>query len=231
VRLGYKPWKNSRDGVSLWELHQACTRMLRADYCGDGTPHTRDGTRVEVYDTMGIQSPEPDSGLSFEAGWRADGAVCVRKVRIAEITSLESAGAGVPGAAARARRGGVQRGARSPARGVGNKSILARPRYGNARIRSFAHDCLFKGFADEARVGNAAGLGTGLHSIEQRFRHAHVDLCGLSLQFKPHRPRAGKIVFCEVSSINEALCFLVGLKSRDFLSYNAQSHLYACTGR
>jgi hypothetical protein len=90
VRLGYKPWKNSRDGVSLWELHQACTRMLRADYCGDGTPHTRDGTRVEVYDTMGIQSPEPESGLSFEAGWRADGAVCVRKVRIAELTSLEA---------------------------------------------------------------------------------------------------------------------------------------------
>jgi ADYC domain-containing protein len=90
VRMGYKPWKNSNDGTSLWGLHQACTRMLRADYCGDGTPHTRDGTLVDIYDTVGIQSPQPESGLSFEAAWRADGAVCVRKVRIPEITTLEA---------------------------------------------------------------------------------------------------------------------------------------------
>jgi ADYC domain len=89
VRMGYKPWK-IRDGTSLWDFHQACTRMLRADYCGDGTPHTRDGTPVDVYDTVGIQLPEPGSGLSFEAAWRADGAVCVRKVRIPEITTLEA---------------------------------------------------------------------------------------------------------------------------------------------
>jgi hypothetical protein len=89
VRMGYKPWK-SREGTSLWDLHQACTRMLRADYCGDGTPHTREGTPVDVYDTVGIQSPQLASGLSFEAAWRADGAVCVRKVRIPEITTLEA---------------------------------------------------------------------------------------------------------------------------------------------
>jgi hypothetical protein len=41
---------------------------------------------VDVYDTVGIQSPQLASGLSFEAAWRADGAVCVRKVRIPEIT-------------------------------------------------------------------------------------------------------------------------------------------------
>lgn len=90
VRMGYKPWKNSRDGNSLWDLHQACTRMLRADYCGDGTPHTRDGTPVEVYDTVSIQLPEPASGLSFEAAWRGDGAVCVRKVRIPEIITRDA---------------------------------------------------------------------------------------------------------------------------------------------
>jgi ADYC domain len=75
-------------GTPLWDLHQACTRMLRADYCGDGTPHTRDGTPVEIYDTVGIQLPEAGSKLSFEAAWRADGAVC--KVRIPEITTLDA---------------------------------------------------------------------------------------------------------------------------------------------
>jgi hypothetical protein len=45
---------------------------------------------VEVYDTVGIQSPEPGSALSFEAAWRADGAVCVRKVRIPEIITVEA---------------------------------------------------------------------------------------------------------------------------------------------
>jgi hypothetical protein len=87
VRLGYKPWKTRADGISLWGLHQACTRMLRADYCGDGTPHTHEGTRVEVYDTLGIQTP--GLGLNFEAVWGPDGAICVRKPRIPELISLD----------------------------------------------------------------------------------------------------------------------------------------------
>lgn len=84
VRLGYKPWKAGPDGKSLWDLHQACTRMLRADYCGNGTPHTRNGTPVEVYDSLGIQTPTPGSALSLEAVWGPDGALCVRKLRLAD---------------------------------------------------------------------------------------------------------------------------------------------------
>ena len=39
VELGYKPWKTV-GGVSLRDHHQACTRMIRADYCGDGKAWT-----------------------------------------------------------------------------------------------------------------------------------------------------------------------------------------------
>jgi ADYC domain len=49
VRFGYKPWKTVA-GKSLGELHRACVRMVRADYCGDGIPHTKDGTLINLYD-------------------------------------------------------------------------------------------------------------------------------------------------------------------------------------
>ena len=45
VRAGYKPWKTAADGRPMWDYHQACTRLIRADYCGDGRTHTRDGVR------------------------------------------------------------------------------------------------------------------------------------------------------------------------------------------
>jgi hypothetical protein len=47
VRFGYKPWKTVK-GTSLRDFHQACTRMVRADYCGDGKGHTRDGTLINI---------------------------------------------------------------------------------------------------------------------------------------------------------------------------------------
>lgn len=85
---GYKPWA-SRDGRSLADAHQACTRMVRADYCGDGTPHTEDGRRIDYYaDPFGIA--EPTTGVSrewnpaqasFEAAWDAEGAVCMATMR------------------------------------------------------------------------------------------------------------------------------------------------------
>lgn len=90
VRLGYKPWKTSPDGISLWDYYQACTRMIRADYCGNGQSHTRNGTPIVVYDRLGIQDVEPLPGASFEAVWGPDGAVCVRRVRIPEEASFET---------------------------------------------------------------------------------------------------------------------------------------------
>lgn len=88
ARLGYRPWKQSPNGRSLREFHQACVRMIRADYCGDGTSHTRDGTLINVYDKLRIQEPDP-SLIDFEAAWGPDGAVCVRKPRIPDGVTLE----------------------------------------------------------------------------------------------------------------------------------------------
>jgi ADYC domain len=91
VRIGYKPWREVR-GESLWDFHQACVRAIRADYGGDGTGHTRDGTLVEISDRLGIQPPEPDPhwpALEFEAAWDPNGAVCVRRTRIPELLSIE----------------------------------------------------------------------------------------------------------------------------------------------
>ena len=75
VRWGYAPWKVGA------ELHQACTRMARADYCGDGKSWTREGTLINLYDTENIQLSEPTAGLSFEAAWGPDGAICVDQPR------------------------------------------------------------------------------------------------------------------------------------------------------
>jgi hypothetical protein len=82
VRLGYTPWQRL-------DVFNACVRMIRADYCGDGSSTTRDGTQIDVYDDPGVQRAEADAAMSFEAGWTPEGAVCVQHPRIPENTSLE----------------------------------------------------------------------------------------------------------------------------------------------
>jgi hypothetical protein len=80
VRFGYKPWKNIQ-GQSLRDFHQACTRMVRADYCGNGNSHTREGTLINIYDVLNIQTPTPNNGMVFEAAWRPEGATCINRPR------------------------------------------------------------------------------------------------------------------------------------------------------
>ncbi len=84
---GYKPWQQRR------EHHQACTRMARGDYCGTGTPHTVNGTRIHEWDKVGIQ-PEMTSGVPadfrFEGAWGPDGVLCLAAVRWIDQTSLEA---------------------------------------------------------------------------------------------------------------------------------------------
>ncbi len=54
VLMGYRPWASfgGADGVAL---HQACVRLIRADYCGDGLSHTTNGRTINLYDGLGIQ--------------------------------------------------------------------------------------------------------------------------------------------------------------------------------
>lgn len=83
VAWGYEPWEHGPD------LHQACTRLARADYCGDGVPHTENGTLIDVYDPRGILEPEGD--MDFEAGWGPDGAVCVSHPRYLDVVAGKDA--------------------------------------------------------------------------------------------------------------------------------------------
>jgi ADYC domain len=90
IRMGYKPWKTAKDGTPLWAYHQACVRMVRADYCGNGTAHTREGVQINVYDRLDIQIADPAPTMTFEAAWGPDGAVCVHKMRVPEAASLDT---------------------------------------------------------------------------------------------------------------------------------------------
>lgn len=90
VRFGYRPWKQAADGTALAPLYEACVHMIRADYCGDGKPATRNGTMIDVYDRHGIQTSADDPSLRFEAGWSPQGAVCVAHTRIVDELDLEA---------------------------------------------------------------------------------------------------------------------------------------------
>ncbi len=73
VELGYKPWNGK-----LTQL-ETCVRLLRGDFCGDGTPYTADGTLLNLYDNVGVQSDT--HSWMVEAEWTPAGASCITKPR------------------------------------------------------------------------------------------------------------------------------------------------------
>ena len=96
VSAGYRPWATGSlctgsarsrkcTDVSLKDYHQACTRMIRADYCGDGTPHTVDGTILDVFDYLNPPVQLQEEKWQIEARWTADGAICLSQRRHPEI--------------------------------------------------------------------------------------------------------------------------------------------------
>jgi len=85
-RWGYRPWLTGYS-TPMTDIHWTCTRLARADYCGNGTSHTRNGTWVNEWDRLSpapIQSHGgllPPLGMLFEAGWNTHGAVCLSRAR------------------------------------------------------------------------------------------------------------------------------------------------------
>ena len=53
--VGYAPGAVA-DNSTLSTLFASCVRAVRADYCGDGVPHTalRNGTTINVYDNLNV---------------------------------------------------------------------------------------------------------------------------------------------------------------------------------
>jgi len=78
VEWGYAPWKTVA-GVLLRDHHQACVRLVRGDYCGNGATWTQDGTPINLYDALGVQT---DTMVwTIDAEWTAAGANCLNKAR------------------------------------------------------------------------------------------------------------------------------------------------------
>ena len=88
---------------TAWDAHQACTRMARADVCGDGTPHTREETPIVIRDYLAgyhdaptdvpalrhaATFPAPPDRHFYESAWTAGeniGAVCLSRIRWASL--------------------------------------------------------------------------------------------------------------------------------------------------
>lgn len=96
ARMGYRPWAKANrcsgsgaarscSDVSLTDHHQACTRMMRADYCGNGTSYTVDGTVIDVYDYLNPPLQVSESDWDIEAAWTPMGALCLNEPRHPEL--------------------------------------------------------------------------------------------------------------------------------------------------
>jgi len=78
--LGYENWDpQGRD------LHASCVRMIRADYCGVGSPNTVPGPTIDVWDVYGINANDPQWVAPLEGEFGPNGAVCVALDRLPAV--------------------------------------------------------------------------------------------------------------------------------------------------
>ncbi|RKH02347.1 hypothetical protein D7X74_37230 [Corallococcus sp. CA047B] len=88
IDWGYAPWSgaSSVNDVAL-AYHQLCTRMARADYCGEGKSNTLDGTPLYFMGPQSVLAQNPDGypaatvdpgQYALEAVWKRDSCGTVR---------------------------------------------------------------------------------------------------------------------------------------------------------
>ena len=89
----YKPWAAAATGgqpltpppdselkcyARTQELvHEACVRMVRADYCGNGVSHTVEGVGIDLWDESRINPAQSEDVWGQEAEWTPNGARCL----------------------------------------------------------------------------------------------------------------------------------------------------------
>jgi len=108
--MGYKPWAMGPNECkyvcttlhdfpscrkvcvqhTLELMHEACVRMVRADYCGNGTPHTVTGVSIDEWDNANIQtetsiSTNPSDHFGKEAEWTPNGARCLSQANMGRL--------------------------------------------------------------------------------------------------------------------------------------------------
>lgn len=86
---GYLPWELGLDDF------EAVVRVVRADYCGDGTSYTHPGAAVTLADVWGVNSFAAQAGPT-EAVWGPDGALCLGAPRDAAVSASSVVCGGVP---------------------------------------------------------------------------------------------------------------------------------------
>jgi hypothetical protein len=84
LKAHYRPW-DSFNGKSLRDYHQTCMRAALADYCGNGTSYTVNGTIIDLYDRLGKAKEVPSTGefasLAVEGIWQSETTGEVASVR------------------------------------------------------------------------------------------------------------------------------------------------------
>jgi hypothetical protein len=82
VLVGYRPWLPAQGAAPMVDVHQACTRAITADFCGNGKPHTLNGTPINIVDQLAppIRPQFIDVRL-YEAAWTRYGAYCLSHAR------------------------------------------------------------------------------------------------------------------------------------------------------
>lgn len=92
VLWGYRPWATATrcegstcSTVSLADYHQACTRLVRADYCGSGVPYTVDGTLIDIFDDLTPPIQARAAAWGLEARWTPSRASCMSGARVEDL--------------------------------------------------------------------------------------------------------------------------------------------------